>query len=117
MKRKQRAQSTMPIILMIAGAILVVGVLLWQLAQNRPVSTSRVQTVSGPTLTADQIDRVSPVNAQTAFENQAAVLIDVRSADTYAVDHIAGAINIPLAQIGNRASELNKNKWIILYCT
>jgi rhodanese-related sulfurtransferase len=33
-------------------------------------------------------------------------LIDVRDAEDYAAAHVAGAVHIPLAELGKRASEL-----------
>jgi hypothetical protein len=64
-----------------------------------------------------QIDRVSLAEAKTAFDNQQALFLDVRSAESYAAGHIPGAINIPLAQILDRYGKIDASRWIILYCT
>jgi hypothetical protein len=64
-----------------------------------------------------QIDRVSLAEAKTAFDNQQALFLDVRSAESYAAGHIPGAINIPLAQILDRYHKIDASRWIILYCT
>jgi 3-mercaptopyruvate sulfurtransferase SseA len=67
----------------------------------------------------DEVPRVLPDAAKTAFDAGQAIIVDVRSADVYAVEHIAGAISIPLDQIESDPSRLNldKNQWIITYCT
>jgi rhodanese-related sulfurtransferase len=45
--------------------------------------------------------------------------VDVRSADSYQASHIAGAISIPLDVIQTDPSGvlLDKNQWIITYCS
>ena len=45
-----------------------------------------------------------------------AVLLDVRSADEYAAEHLPGAINIPLDELGQRMSELPTATPIVTYC-
>jgi phage shock protein E len=45
-----------------------------------------------------------------------AVIVDVRTVGEYQSGHIKGAINIPLNNIANQASKLNKNKPIITCC-
>lgn len=44
------------------------------------------------------------------------VLIDVRPPGLFASGHIKGSINIPLGQLNNRLSELNRQKEIIVNC-
>ena len=44
------------------------------------------------------------------------IIVDVRSAQEYAVGHVACAIHIPLDDLRSRLSELPKNKTIFLYC-
>ena len=44
------------------------------------------------------------------------VIVDVRDAESYRGDHIAGAVNIPLGEIATRASELPRGKVIVTYC-
>lgn len=43
-------------------------------------------------------------------------VVDVLSPESYAKAHIKGAVNIPLAQIGERAKDLPKDGRIVLYC-
>lgn len=45
-------------------------------------------------------------------------LIEVLSPDQYQKEHIKGAINIPLSEIGKKAkNELNKDEDIVVYCS
>ena len=44
------------------------------------------------------------------------VVLDVRPREVYEQEHIAGAINIPAAQIRNRLAELPKDKTIMVHC-
>jgi phage shock protein E len=44
-----------------------------------------------------------------------AVLVDVRTPGEYADGHIEGAVNIPLADLRERAQELS-GKRVVLYC-
>ena len=96
------------------------------LPQSEPVTTpdrilpTLIQTadVNLPQ-TEDAVPRISVEDAKAALDSGEAIIVDVRSADSYAQGHIAGAINIPLANIESHPAgvELNKNQWIITYCT
>jgi len=46
-----------------------------------------------------------------------ALVVDVRTADEYADEHFPKALNIPVAELQVRASELGpKDKPLVLYC-
>jgi phage shock protein E len=49
---------------------------------------------------------------------QAPLLLDVRRADEYRDGHIAGALNIPVEQLGSRAGVLGvtRDREIVVYC-
>jgi 3-mercaptopyruvate sulfurtransferase SseA len=76
-------------------------------------------TPVGVPLTDADVPRVSIEEAKAALESGAAVIVDVRSPDAFASSHVAGAINVPLIDIEmNLASvPLEKEQWIITYCT
>ena len=44
------------------------------------------------------------------------VLLDVRNVDMFAVQHIKGAINIPLVELVSKLATLPKDKTIVTYC-
>ena len=43
-------------------------------------------------------------------------LLDVRTPQEYAQQHIRGAILIPLSELNSRLHELNKDKTVLIYC-
>jgi phage shock protein E len=48
---------------------------------------------------------------------EGAVVVDVRTEDEYMDEHFPKALNIPVGELGARASEIGpKDKAIILYC-
>lgn len=62
-------------------------------------------------------ERITVTEAREAAAAGNAIIIDVRSPQSYAESHIAGSINIPLDQLPNRLDELPRDKQIITYCT
>jgi 3-mercaptopyruvate sulfurtransferase SseA len=69
--------------------------------------------------TEDAVPRVTVEDAKSAFDNGKAIIVDVRSAESYAAGHAAGAVSIPLVEFENdiEALSLDKDQWIITYCT
>ena len=62
------------------------------------------------------IERVSSEEAHRLVE-QGAVLLDVRSAQEYAIGHLPGSVNVPLKEVGARTEELRaKNRPLVIYC-
>jgi rhodanese-related sulfurtransferase len=44
------------------------------------------------------------------------VIVDVRDADSFRQEHIAGAVNIPLDEVSARGEELPRDKRVVTYC-
>jgi rhodanese-related sulfurtransferase len=63
------------------------------------------------------VQRVSLADAKAAFDSKSAVFVDVRDVDVYDTNHIQGALNIPLAVFDAQYTQLDRNQWIITYCT
>ena len=59
--------------------------------------------------------RVSMTEAQKMLNAGKAIIVDVRSRQDYAAEHIKGAISIPLAEVVARMAELPKDKTIITW--
>jgi len=60
---------------------------------------------------------ISPTQAATLIkERKNLQLIDVRTPGEYADGHLAGAKLIPLQEIAQRISEIDKKKPVLLYC-
>jgi 3-mercaptopyruvate sulfurtransferase SseA len=74
--------------------------------------------VNIPQTEAD-VPRVNVRDAKTAFDSGHAVIVDVRSTGAFQKGHITGALFIPLGEIESNPTgvKLDKNQWIITYCT
>lgn len=70
-------------------------------------------------LTEAEVPRVTPEEAKAALDSGAAVIVDVRDPAVYEKSHVAGAISIWLEDIENNpvGVNLDKDQWIITYCT
>ena len=70
-------------------------------------------------LTEAQVSRITAEDAKAAFDSGEAVIVDVRSAEAYASGHAEGAINILLGVFESDIAKvpLEKDQWIITYCT
>ena len=60
----------------------------------------------------------SPAEATRMINKEDAVVLDIRAKKEFGVGHIANSVNIPLAEMDRRISELNahKQKPIIVVC-
>ena len=83
------------------------------------VEPTSASTPNNVPLSEAQVERIPVEAALAALQSGAAVIVDVRSAEAYAQSHIKGAISIPLAEIENNPTglKLDKQQWIITYCT
>jgi hypothetical protein len=65
------------------------------------------------------VPRVTVEEARVALESGAAIMVDVRSPSAFEESHVAGAISVPLGMIERELASvpLNKDQWIITYCT
>jgi predicted sulfurtransferase len=70
-------------------------------------------------LSEAQVPRITADEARAAFDSGKAVIVDVRGPDAYAFGHAEGAINIPLGYFETDIEniQLEKDQWIITYCT
>ena len=85
--------------------------------------TQRIEPVFTPStdlpLTEREVPRASVEETRVALEAGMAVLVDVRDPRAFESGHIAGAMNIPLGAIEMNLTglTLDKDQWIITYCT
>ena len=70
-----------------------------------------------PTGSAETAPRVSANQIALQARTGQVVILDVRSDAGWVVEHAAGAVHIPLEDLGRRAGELPKDKPIVAYCT
>jgi 3-mercaptopyruvate sulfurtransferase SseA len=89
--------------------------------QPRPEATpDQPAPVVQPAAPADPLaeaPRISAADAKKALDAGQAILVDVRSLDSWQEEHAKGAISIPVNEIYARSGELPKDKQIIAYCT
>ncbi len=113
----ERAQRNrlIPFLMMVVGAILILGVGGWYLGlfirQPAAPSVEALQEEDN----YPQIARVSLADAKAAYDSGSAVFVDVRDTAAYNQNHIPGALSIPSAELAERTSELNPGDWIITY--
>jgi len=131
--------------MVILGALLMIGALLWLVFATRraatpatdlpapavspvtptlAVMTSPASTAPGlptpvdsPAIPYPELKRVSLTDAKAAFDLKAAVFIDVRGDPYYSENHVPGSISMTNDEMSSRMGELDKNAWIITYCT
>jgi hypothetical protein len=67
----------------------------------------------------DQVPRIPVEQALGAIQSGAAIVVDVRSTQAFEASHVPGAISIPLFDIESDPDglPLDKDQWIITYCT
>jgi rhodanese-related sulfurtransferase len=65
------------------------------------------------------VPRISVAEAKAAFDNGSAIIVDVRGSEAYAAGHMPGALNIQLEEFETNPAnlKLDKEQWIITYCT
>ena len=102
-----------PLLLIIGGGLLILVAAALLLTRPEPPAPP-APTASGP---FPEIVRISLQEAKTAYDQDQALFVDVRDAESFAADHIPGAVSLPSAEAANRLSELNPQQWIITYCT
>lgn len=116
---KKRKKQQFPVIVLVVGGILLVIASVMLLSQNDGAGqpTALAPASSGQEETFPEIERVSLEDAKAAYDEAAAVFVDVRSAEAYTAAHIAGSVSLPMAEIEPRLGELDSDQWIITYCT
>jgi len=67
-------------------------------------------------LSLDSADPVSRSELSRLMKDDAVTVIDVRPVEEYNAGHLPGALNIPIAELKLRLSELPKRKEIVAYC-
>jgi 3-mercaptopyruvate sulfurtransferase SseA len=88
-------------------------------ARRNSNSGSSTGSVAGPTTSMpdDGVRRITTAELRDALEKGTAIVVDVRSAESYRQAHIKGALSIPESEIASRKDELPRDKTIVLYCS
>ena len=111
MKNKNAKQNRVWLFLLAGGVLLLVAGYLLSL---RPGESSTVQNSNGdPT----DVSRITLQEAITAYEDNSAVFLDVRTEQEYQQSHIPNALFIPYNELPSRLGELDPGTAYITYCT
>lgn len=100
-------------LLLLIGVALTLGLLGCANTPAQPQFESGAPAIEAPGV----VQRITLEESKAAFDDNAAVFLDVRSETSFAVSHIPGALSIPLADLETRLAELDPDLWIITYCT
>lgn len=111
-KTARPQKNPLPFALLGLGGFLLIMLAAFLL--TRPSATPPAATVPADTRS---VPRVSLEEARQALERGEAIFLDVRSAESFRLKRITGAVNIPENELPNRLGELEKSAWIIPYCT
>ena len=104
--------------LIVIGAALILSPLLSPASSPAiPPPMSTALAIGQSRLPYPAVPRVTAGEARAAHELQQAVFVDVRTAEEYAQSHVPGALSIPFSAFDSRLNDLNKDRWIITYCT
>lgn len=115
-RKIQETKKRFPFTLLLSGiGLILIGFLMWLSLDNS--NKQAVNSTPDLGIPFPNIQRVSLDEAKRAFDSQSAIFVDVRDSNSYAQQHIKGAINIPLGVFESHLDELPKDRWIILYCT
>jgi hypothetical protein len=126
--------SLFPIVIIVFGAVLMIGALLWFVVVTRqsaarttvlstPVVSSitpaaaSITPVASPAIPYPEMKRISLADAKAAYDLKSAIFIDVRGEPYYSEGHIPGALSMTNDELPSRMGELDKKAWIIPYCT
>ena len=113
--KKPRSASLTPILLIAAGAILIIGSAAWFVFSSRGLAQPK------PTVAEDipypEVPRISVKDAKAALDIGNAVFVDARGEPFFSEGHIPGAISMTSDEVMDRLSELDPSAWIITYCT
>jgi rhodanese-related sulfurtransferase len=79
---------------------------------------AKMQSESGLSVTLRDVPEISRDELRSRLNTPSLTIVDVLPAESYAAEHIPGAINLPFDSIASRARELlpNPNAEIAVYC-
>jgi hypothetical protein len=127
MGKKQRSKSAPSLVIPIVVGLVVVAVIVGAIIsiENRRSAAAAVpggsvasaQPLNTGSLPYPEVPRATVAETVDKLEQGQAVLIDVRSGQSFDKAHAAGAVSIPEEELNIRIQELPRDKDLILYCT
>lgn len=108
------ARRTVYILVALALLVVVVtGIAVLTGRTNTPQSATTADTNSA---TSALPALMSPQDYQATYADSDHFLLDVRTPEEFAEEHIAGAVNVSLQTLPQRLSEIPTDKPVIVYC-
>jgi rhodanese-related sulfurtransferase/DNA-binding HxlR family transcriptional regulator len=100
----------------LAGEAAVVGLLgaLSRVGERNSAQIARV--IASYFRARDELEPVSREELLDRLRSGTVTLLDVRPEDEFAHGHLPGALNLPLAQLARRLSELPPGREVVAYC-
>lgn len=96
------------------AAVLDVLAALGRLAERNVAEVQRV--VRDYFHERDALEAITRAELMERLQEGAVTVLDVRSQEEFALGHLPGALNVPMAQLEKRLAELPKRKEIVAYC-
>src|SRR6478672_10415922 len=85
--------------------------------QIQPVDASHQCTLQAVDFFMAKLQfEATPTQLNGVKDNGTVLIVDVRDKDSYAKEHIKGAINVPLEELPKHYAKLPKDKTIVTYC-
>lgn len=120
-KRQQGRSLLIPIVVALVVIAMIVGVIISIEGGAASSASSSQGNTALPLDTASlpypNVPRIGVEETQAKQQQNQAILVDVRSTESFEKSHAVGAISIPEEEMGARMDELPSDKEIILYCT
>ena len=116
--KKVNRQSLVSILIMVLGAVIILGSYIWFQRASVQEEVERAEAVDeGGDIPYPEIKRVGVADAKAAFDLGTAVFIDVRDEYSFQQGHIPDTQSIPVDTILQESEQLDPSQWYILYCT
>ena len=115
----QKIKTLIVLLILLLSALACNALIPLSDSSNAPTQVIEPSPNVSVPLTEAEVPRVTAEDAKAAVDNGTAIIVDVRSAESYATSHIVGALSIPLGEFETDIAniDLPKDQWIITYCT
>lgn len=114
---ERTTRSPWPLILIGGGALLLVVALAILLTGGPQQAANLPTATNNPDMPFPDVPRIAPAEAKAGYDAGTTLFVDVRSADSYAEGHIAGALSLPNTEEESAFLALPHDQQIVTYCT
>jgi hypothetical protein len=118
-QKRPRADRLVTIAVTVFLVLVIGGAVALQLTANpSPVPTPQAPAQAPVTaMPSDTIQRIAVDEAKQLLDKGQAVLLDVRSTESYQAEHAVGAVSFPEGEEAASFDQLPADKLLIFYCT